>query len=91
MTANGHVNGSVEDLVHTGHLLGRALHVSSAHLCCDGFALLLCDGCEALCLEKLDASALVSEVGLETTEDDWRRRAEVEDLGIPLWRVSDWF
>ena len=53
--------------------------------------MLLCDGCEALCLEKLDASALVSEVGLEATEDDGCGRAEVEDLGIPLLRVSDWF
>jgi hypothetical protein len=41
-----------------------------------------------LCLEKLDASALVSEVGLEATEDDGCGRAEVEDLGIPLRRVS---
>jgi len=70
--------------VHAGHLFGRALHVSSAHLCCDGFALLLCDGCEALCLEKLNASALISEIGLEAAEDDGCGRAEVEDLGVPL-------
>lgn len=30
----------------------------------------------------------MSEVGLETAEDDWGLRAEVEDLGIPLGRKS---
>jgi hypothetical protein len=62
LTTDGDVNGSVENLVHAVHLLGRALHVLCSHLCCDGFALLLCDRGETLCLQELDACALVSEV-----------------------------
>lgn len=42
------------------------------------------DGCKTLGLEQFDAGALVAEIRLESDEDDWRCRAEVEDFGIPL-------
>lgn len=88
LTAHSDVDGGVENLVHAGHLFRGALHVLGAHLGGDGFALLLCDGCEALGFEELDAGALVSEVGLEAAKDDGCRRTEVENFRVPLERVS---
>lgn len=39
-------------------------------------------------LEEFDAGALVSEVGLETAEDDGGCWAEVKDFRVPLFMVS---
>ena len=87
-TSNSNVDRSVEDLVHAVHLFGRALHVHGAHLVRDCAALLLCDGCQALRFEELDAGSLVAQVGFQAAEDDGSCWAEVQDLGIPLVLVS---
>lgn len=88
MPADCGVDGCVEDLLYAAHLLGGALHVHSAHLLSNGFALLLSDWCQTLCLEKLDTGSLVTEIGFEATEDDWSRGAEMENLRVPLRYVS---
>lgn len=45
-------------------------------------------GCQALGLEEFDAGALMSEVGLETAEDDGGCWTEVKDFRVPLFMVS---
>lgn len=52
-------------------------------------ALLLGDRSQALCLEKLDAVALVTKIRFKTNEDNRCRRAEVQDLGVPLGRLVE--
>lgn len=83
-TSDRSVDGRLEDLMHAVHLLGRAFHVHCAHLLSDGTALLLCDWCQALCFQQLDACSFVSQIGFEAAEDDWCGWTEVEDFGIPL-------
>ena len=78
------VDGSLEDLVDTGHLFTAAFHVLRAHLFCNCLPLHVGHWCETLCLEHLDACLLVAEIGLETNKDKRRIRAEMEDLRVPL-------
>lgn len=56
------IDGLGEDLVHPTHLLTTALHVGGTHSLSHGTALFWCDGCQALCLEELNACSLVAEI-----------------------------
>lgn len=87
LAAHCDVDGCVEDLVHAGHFLGRALHVPCTHLVGYGTPLRLGDGCQTLCPEELDAGAFGAEVRFEAAEDDGRCWAEVEDFWVPLQGV----
>lgn len=78
------VDRQVEDPVHAPHLLAAAFDVRGIHSLRDGLALLWRHRCEALRLEELDARPFLSQVALQSHEDDGCRRAEVEDLGVPL-------
>lgn len=49
-----------------------------------GFSLLLGDGSQTLCLEKLNASPFGPEIRLQSNENNRRRWAEVKHLGVPL-------
>lgn len=83
------VDGGIENLVDAGHLLTTALHVEGTHLLSDGLALVGGDGSETLGLEEVDAGALVTEIRLETEQDDGSGGAEMEDFGVPLYVLVD--
>lgn len=78
------MNCQLKNLIHTFHLFTAALDVQCAHALCDCPALLGSDRCQTLCLEKLNASALGSKVGLEPYKDERSCWAEMEDFGVPL-------
>ena len=78
------VNGCCEDLVDSSVLLAATLHISRSHLPSYVHALLLGDWRQSLGLEEVDTGALVSEIRLEATEDEWGVWAEMQDLGVPL-------
>lgn len=59
---NDSVDGGVENFVDAGHFFTAALHVESAHLLGDGLTLVGGDGGQSLCLEEVDAGALVAQV-----------------------------
>jgi hypothetical protein len=56
------IDSLFEDLVHTGHLLAAALHISCSHLPSYIHPLLLSDGRQSLGFEEIDACALCSEI-----------------------------
>jgi len=62
--AHCHDDRLVEDLLDADAFFCAALHVYSAHLGCDSTALLGCNRCQALGLEKVDAGLFVAEVRL---------------------------
>ena len=84
LSSHSNIDCSIEDLVHTTHLLRRALHVQSTHFLRNSLALCLCDWGQTLCFEELDTLAFMSEVGFEAAEDYGCGWAEVEDFGVPL-------
>ena len=87
-TAHCCVDSCIEDVVYTLHLFRGALHVHRAHLLCNGATLLLCNGCQALCLQQLDTASLVAKIGFEAAEDDWGCWAKMKNFGVPLDVVS---
>jgi hypothetical protein len=84
---HSHRNSRIEDLVHTNVLLGRTLHVASAHPVGNHLTLSWCDRRQSLGFEEIDAGFLVAEVGFQTAEDDGCCGAEVEDFGVPLLHI----
>lgn len=88
LPSNGDVDCCVEDFVNAGHFFRGAFHVHGAHLLRNLLALLLCDRCQALGFEELDAGAFMSEVGLQAAEDYGCCRTKVQDFRVPLLPVS---
>ena len=88
LSSDGDVDCCVEDFVDAGHFFRGAFHVHGAHLLCDLLALLLCDGCQTLRFEELDAGAFMSEIGFQAAEDYGSCWAKVEDFRVPLLIVS---
>ena len=59
---DNNVDSFCEDLCDTSHFLATALHISRSHLLRYCHSLLLCDRCQTLCLEELDAGSFCSKV-----------------------------
>jgi hypothetical protein len=43
---------------------------------------------KTLGFKKVDACGVATEVGFQTTQDNWSCGTKMEDFGIPLWPVS---
>ena len=84
LSANNGVDCELENLVDTAHFLAAAFDIFGTHALCDSLSLLRCNGGESLGFKKVDAGTFISEVGLETNEDERGGWAEMEDFGIPL-------
>ncbi len=56
------IDSLFEDLMHTGHLLAAALHISCSHLPSYIHPLLLSNRRQSLGFEKVDACTLCSEI-----------------------------
>ena len=80
------LGGRLEDLADAGSVLGRALDVGGgSDLLGNGLALLPGDGALVHAGEVLDGLRVVTQVLLARDEDDGKSRAEVLDLGDPLF------
>lgn len=70
IVCNNGVNGVVEDVVDSRHLLAAAFHIASSHLLSDSHPLFFGDGCQSLCFEEINTGSFCSKIRLESHEDE---------------------